>query len=388
MPSKPPKTLATDYNPDGRGLSATAAQFLALRDAVMARWERETRARVEGAATLLRPVLTNTLPAFLDNIAEALSPAYPRENATSHTNAAAVHGGERARMTNFGPDQVVHEYQILREAIAAETEGRLALTAEHWAVIDRSINMAVREAVREFSSIQEDLRRKLAGALSHDMRTPLANIANAAALIQLSDDPASAKGYAGKVKSNARRLEHMMVDLLDALTSNGSEQLPLTLSSFDIADLVDEVGAEYGHPGGIALDVRAESVPGHWCRRSLRRALENLVNNAAKYGDGAKVDVGIRHARGRLLLSVHNTGSFIPKERHAAIFDYFTREAQDGATLGWGLGLAFVKRVAESHGGSVAVDSAPETGTTFMIDVPIDCRPFVGDPRLVAATGA
>ncbi|WP_156116910.1 hypothetical protein [Massilia sp. 9096] len=106
--------LATDQNPDEHGITPRARQFLALRESVMERWEREVRARVEGAATLLRPVLTNTLPAFFDNIGEALSAEHPRRNATSSNNSAAVHGGERARMTSYGPDQVVHEYQILR----------------------------------------------------------------------------------------------------------------------------------------------------------------------------------------------------------------------------------------------------------------------------------
>jgi signal transduction histidine kinase len=53
------------------------------------------------------------------------------------------------------------------------------------------------------------------------------------------------------------------------------------------------------------------------------------------------------------------------------------REAARDAK-GWGIGLPFVRNVAESHGGSVAVDSSPATGTTFLIDVPVDCRPFVG----------
>ena len=112
--------LATDQNLNDDGLSGTGKKFVALRDSTMARWEREVRSRVAGADELRSPVLTNTLPAFFDNIAEALSPGHGRINGTSDTNAAAAHGGERARMTSFGPDQVIHEYQILRESIAVE----------------------------------------------------------------------------------------------------------------------------------------------------------------------------------------------------------------------------------------------------------------------------
>lgn len=371
--------FATDQHPNADGLSDTGRKFIALRDATLARWEREIRSRIDGADALRSPVLTNTIPAFFDNIAEALSPGHNRQDATSNTNAAAVHGSERARMTSFGPDQVIHEYQILRESIASEAAGTIDLTASDWAIIDRSINRAVREAVREFVSIQDDLRRKLAAALSHDMRTPLAVILNGAEVVQIAPDLDMAKRAATKIASNATRLKDMMGELLDALTSKGGDQLPLTLSSFLIGDLVDDVSMAYRHPGGVELATDLEPVQGHWCRGSMRRALENLINNAVKYGDDAGVSVKAAQIRGRLLLSVHNTGNPIPKERHGAIFEYLTRE-HAGATQGWGVGLPFVKRVAESHGGSVAVDSSMETGTTFLIDIPVDCRPYVTPP--------
>ena len=371
--------LATDQNPHNEGLSSTGKKFLALRDAVMARWEREIRSRVDGADALRSPVLTNTIPAFLDNIAEALSPGHGRLDATSNTNAAAVHGGERARMTSFGPDQVIHEYQILHESIVAEVDGKLDLSRGDWTIIDRSINRAVREAVREFVIIQDDLRRKLAAALSHDMRTPLAVIMSGAGVVTLTPDMAVAKNAAAKISNNALRLQEMMEDLLDALTSKSGDQLPLELTSFDIVDLVDTLSIEYKQLD-VNLTTFTEPVQGFWCQRSLRRALENLINNAVKYGDGSGVSINAAQTRGRLLLSVKNMGIPIPKTRYGAIFDYLTREDAD-STVGWGIGLPFVKRVSESHGGSVAVDSSDETGTTFLIDIPVDCRPYVIAPQ-------
>jgi signal transduction histidine kinase len=368
--------LATDQNLNDDGLSGIGKKFIALRDSTMARWEREVRSRVDGAAKVRSPVLTNTLPAFFDNIAEALSPGHGRRDATSDTNAAAVHGGERARMTSFGPDQVIHEYQILRESIAVEAHGKVNLTPNDWAIIDRSFNRAIREAIREFVFIQDDLRRKLAAALSHDMRTPLGVIMNGAEVVQIAPDLSTAKRAATKISNNAKRLHEMMEELLDALTSKGGDQLPLTLSSFDIVDLVNDVSVDYKQSGTVDLTTVLDPVQGFWCHGAMRRALENLINNAEKYGDGSGVSVKAIQTRGRLMLSVSNKGLAIPKERHGVIFDYLTRE-DPHATVGWGLGLPFVKRVAESHGGSVAVDSSAATGTTFLIDIPVDCRPYV-----------
>jgi len=380
-------TLATDQLADSGDLSPTGQQFIAMRDAVMEHWERQVRARVDGARQLLRPVLTNTLPAFLDNIAEALSPDHPRKQGASGTNSASAHGGERARMTPFGPDQVIHEYQILREAIAAVGKGRVDLTATDWLIIDRSIDAAMREAVRSFTRIHEDLRHKVAAALSHDMRTPLSVVANGAHVLGITADIAKVRDVASRIATNADRLEDMIAELLDALTYQGAATIPLHLTRFDILDLMREAAEQYVHSddNDVAIEISGESVVGYWCRASMRRALENLINNAIKYGDRHTVKLMAHQTRGRLMLSVHNEGNPIPAEQHNRIFDYLRREAGPLAATGWGIGLPFVKAVAESHGGSVVVDSAPQLGTTFLIDVPVDGRPFVEQPGAQSA---
>jgi signal transduction histidine kinase len=380
-------TLATDQLADSGDLSPTGQQFIAMRDTVMEHWERQVRARVDGARQLLRPVLTNTLPAFLDNIAEALSPDHPRKQGASGTNSASAHGGERARMTPYGPDQVIHEYQILRESIAVVGEGRVALTQSDWLIIDRSIDAAMREAVRSFTRIHEDLRHRVAAALSHDMRTPLSVVANGAHVLGMTSDLVKVRHVASRIASNADRLEDMIAELLDALTYQGAATIPLHLTRFDILDLMREAAAQYihGDDNDVVVELSGEPVVGYWCRASMRRALENLINNAIKYGDRDTVKLMAHQTRGRLMLSVHNEGNPIPAEQHNRIFDYLRREAGPLAATGWGIGLPFVKAVGESHGGSVVVDSSPELGTTFLIDVPVDCRPFVEQPGAQSA---
>lgn len=79
------------------------------------------------------------------------------------------------------------------------------------------------------------------------------------------------------------------------------------------------------------------------------------------------------------MLSVHNKGNPTLMDPHNRIFDYLMREGHADSRPGWGIGLQFVKTMAESHGGSVMVDSSPENGTTFLINVLMDCRPFVVD---------
>ena len=81
---------------------------------------------------------------------------------------------------------------------------------------------------------------------------------------------------------------------------------------------------------------------------------------------------------------VHNHGSYIPAEEKASLFHAFRRSpaAQQSGKRGWGLGLVLVRGVAEAHGGSIGVESLPAQGTTFLIDIPQDARPFQQAPVL------
>ncbi len=370
-------TLATDQNTDERSLSATSQAMLAMRSDVFDLWEASVRASIDEAAGVSGPLLTNTLPAFYDNIAEAVTPSYPRADGASGTTSMSAHGGERARMTPFRADQLVLEYQLFRDAIAeAARQHQLRFSAAEWRVVELSVDIALRDAIREFSLIHERIRERLAATLSHDMRNPLSLILGGSQLIAFSPDLDTAHRAAAKIEAGARRLEQMLTQLVDALTFERADRLPMVLSEFDIQALLTTVAQDFNRDGQPAVAIEAAPIIGHWCRNSLHRAVENLLTNAIKYGDGKQVRIKADAIRGRLTLSVHNDGKPIAEDQRERIFDYLRREGEGKLSVGWGIGLPFVRSVAESHGGSVAVDSAAGRGTTFIIDIPLDCRPL------------
>ncbi|WP_454774960.1 sensor histidine kinase [Janthinobacterium tructae] len=374
-------SIATDHQADrhtgARQPLQRAQRLFAMRDAVLSAWEERVRASVRGADQLLTPILINTLPAFFDNLAEALTPGHPRENATSNSNVPAVHGNERARMTNYGPEQVIQEYQIFRDCFAAVAHASgITLRGKDWQVINASIDVGIRESIREFTNMHEGFRRRIAAGLSHDMRNPLAVISTSAQLLLRPADPERVVLLAHKIAEHSKRLDSMIEELLDSLSYHRGQRLPLALSQFDVLPLVHAVAGQVNLQRPGKCQVSGQSVTGWWCENSLRRALENLLSNALKYGDDAPVNVHVEAVHERLILTVHNGGRAIVPEKAERIFDYLRRE-NDSPAPGWGIGLPFVQNVAESHGGSIAVDSAPETGTSFIFDVPVDCRPFV-----------
>jgi signal transduction histidine kinase len=136
---------------------------------------------------------------------------------------------------------------------------------------------------------------------------------------------------------------------------------------------------------GPRLKIIGEPVRGWWDEDAIRRSLENLIGNAVKYGaNNTPITIRIASYHGRVMLSVHNEGKAIPSDQLETVFQVYQRAklAREGSTLGWGIGLPYVRSVGESHGGSIGVDSDDERGTTFIIDIPVDARPFQNAPTL------
>jgi len=348
--------------------------LMSVRDVVFDIWEVEVRARVPGASTLRHSILINTFPVFFDNLAEALTPNYPREHATSGSTVARSHGDERARLSPYTPAEVILEYQILEESIAtACSQANLALSEYEWTVVRRSIDVAMFEALQEFTRAQAALRDRLAAALAHDMRNPLSGMCLRAQLLTAPNMPDKVRGFANKIKENGDRLSAMFDELLDALAYGGGERLPLRLSSFDMLEMAREACSQISDTNQAQCGVTGESVRGVWCANSMRRALDNLISNGIKYGDGGPIGINVATWDDRVWLSVHNSGNSVPEDQIGRLFEHLRRETT-GVLPGWGIGLPFVKKVAQSHGGSVTIDSAPERGTTFTIDIPLDAR--------------
>ncbi len=379
-------TYASDQKYDDSGLSHTSQRMLALREQVFAEWERAVRASVEEAAQLRHPVLIDTLPVFYDNIAESLTPGYGRQNGTDGTTVAAEHGGERARITSYDHVALIDEYQLLRRCILeALARDGVSLSHAEVLVVDSSIDAGIKEAVNAFTLVHRGLRERFTAALTHDLRGPLHATSMALEIILMTNDPARIRTVAAKALANVQRMGGMVSELLDSMAFHGGQKVQLELSQFDICELVREVQLDAVVQRNMPVHMTPHSVHGWWDRKALWRAIENMITNACKYGEaGTPITIKIDEVHERLLLTVHNHGEPIPQNEQESIFQMYRRaeSARQGVKGGWGIGLPYVRAVAESHGGSVGVDSSRDRGTTFVIDIPVDCRPMQDAPTL------
>jgi signal transduction histidine kinase len=365
--------LSTNQQSSTKNLSEHSRKVLAIRDEVFAEWEKRVRDRIHGADAVSHPVLLDTLPLFYGNIVEALSPGFDRKNAASDSSAATGHGSERARTTDYQAVEIVHEYQLLKDVLL-ELAGRhgIRFTDEETRIVGASFDQAIRDAIEEFTALQRAFRERVAASLTHDMRSPLAVVVSGTELL-LASGPGTSEKTLRKILENALRLEQMIQEQLDAIRRPAAETAPWPLASLDALRLAREVAEHVNDTTAARCEVSGESVIGWWNESALRRALENLALNAAKYGDGKQVGLSVAQTHGRVIISVHNCGNPIPDEQRKDIFEYLNRGEQSGK-IGWGIGLPFVQQVAQHHGGTVVLDSSAQAGTTFTIDMPIDAR--------------
>ncbi|MDQ9169631.1 sensor histidine kinase [Oxalobacteraceae bacterium R-40] len=370
--------------------SATAQRMLDLREAIFSEWEKRVRANIEHARDLPHPLLINTFPAYFSRLVEAVSPGFPRKIATDTNTIAIEHGGERARLTNYDPRAVIAEFQHLRWAILDVLQKHgVHFSADEFYIFNASIDAAICESATAYMLTQSAFREQFVAALTHDLRNPLHSIITAAELILRTDDPEKIRELAGKVIENGHRIDRMTKDMLDCALFQNGERLTLNLSCFDILELAREVCEQAAINSQSRIELNGEAAEGWWDRDAIKRAIENLIGNAVKYGahdEPVKVHISPQHER--VTISVHNKGDPVDPEQMESIFQVFrrTEAAKSGNRQGWGIGLPYVRSVAESHGGSVVVDSCVARGTTFIIDLPVDARPYQGTPTLNSLT--
>jgi signal transduction histidine kinase len=172
----------------------------------------------------------------------------------------------------------------------------------------------------------------------------------------------------------SKRLLALINSYLDVLRLDAGAR-PIRSETVKLEEAVRQV-FEILQPQAAAAGARLTFQSGESCEimgdaNLIGGAVLNLVSNAVKYGKpGTEVMVHCRRQGDEMVLTVHNQGEPVPTQELPRLFDtYYRASAAPAGTPGWGLGLAFVKRIAEKHGGSVRVESQTG-GTAFEIRLP------------------
>lgn len=228
-------------------------------------------------------------------------------------------------------------------------------TAQEIAVVSRAFN----QMSANLTAHERERAQVLAG-ISHDLRTPLTRMRLVA---EMSSDEALRDGIVADVE----QMDEVLQQFLDYARLDENEAVVMT----DVAALVKEVAQRHAaNLAALELDLQS-GIEMPVRPLLLKRALDNLLDNASKYG-GGKISVRLMQQGDNIVISVADGGSGIPREQRDLVKRPFVRlQAARSDTTGSGLGLAIVERAARLHGGELVLDESATGGLLAMLRLPL-----------------
>ncbi|MCW5900262.1 MAG: HAMP domain-containing histidine kinase [Flavobacteriales bacterium] len=226
-----------------------------------------------------------------------------------------------------------------------------------------------------------EMKNDFIGNMTHELKTPISTIALSAEVISdpgITQEPERLGEYARIIRSENERLRTQVERVLQLATLD-KDKLELRQDRVDMHQVLREVAESFKLPlqergAELRLDLGAKQASVRGDRVHLTNAIFNLVDNALKYGpDGAAIDVRTSQQGERLAIAVQDRGIGIRKEDLRHIFERFYRVHTGNVhnVKGFGLGLHYVKQIAEAHHGEVSARSEFGKGSVFTLVLPL-----------------
>lgn len=226
------------------------------------------------------------------------------------------------------------------------------------------------------------MRREFTSNVTHELKTPLSSISGASELIRDGiARPEDVPEFAGRIYDEAHHMTELVNDILTLSKLDESERsgdasllgAPEPVNLLHVAREVATRLAPVAEKTGVSITAAGEACVVQGYPRLLDELVYNLCDNAIRYNhEGGWVDVSVSLEDECPLLVVADSGSGIPTEQQAKVFERFYRGEQSRSreTGGTGLGLAIVKHAATLHGAALTLDSEPGHGTTVCVRFP------------------
>ena len=234
------------------------------------------------------------------------------------------------------------------------------------AIANARLYEAERDHVAELIELDR-MKRDFLDLMTHELKTPITSVLAAVEIAGRPGMEAERDEMHDIIARQARRLDDMVGSLLTAarLERTDAPQAVMAIDVVELANLAATESAVLEHPVEVTGAARAWVLAD---TEALRHVLDNLIDNAWKYGvPPIRVDVAVE--ADRVVLSVLDSGAGIPLADRERIFDRFQRLDRTRAQPGLGLGLPIVRGFARSLGGDVWIDDAPGGGAAFHVSL-------------------
>lgn len=297
-------------------------------------------------------------------------------------SAAADHGHLR-HASRFTLIQLSSEFRALRASVLRlwlqQADRSAPAVLEQVIRFNESIDQALSESIITYSARESHSRDMFDAILGHDLRGPLSAITLAAEMLLLEDLPATkAKVLGGRIKSSALYMSSMVGDILEfARIRLGNAPIPVHPEMVELKPIcmgaIADAAAMHPH-SDIALHIEGNREAWLDANR-MRQLLTNLLGNAAQHGTRDRpIDFFVSADDRQTVFRIVNEGPDIPQDLLRDIFEPMVRGEPEEETLSHrttslGLGLHIAREIAESHGGSISVESEGQI-TTFTVRMP------------------
>jgi signal transduction histidine kinase len=230
-----------------------------------------------------------------------------------------------------------------------------------------------------------EMKNDFVNNMTHELKTPVSTISLATQMLRdtnITKNPEVFRHISGVIYDETKRLGFLVEKVLQ-ISLFERQKAMLKLKELDANDLLAGVASTFAlkvekYGGTIDIDLQAEDSAIYADEMHLTNVLFNLLDNAVKY---RRTDVPLRlmartgNENGKLYISIEDNGIGIRKEHLKKIFDRFYRIPTGNVhdVKGFGLGLAYVRKIVEDHGGSIRAEQQDEgmIGTKFIIILPL-----------------
>ncbi len=342
-------------------------------------WEVRVRAEIAASRHQSSLVLRDSLPHYLNHLADDLSKQSERTSSeilTTRLQSVQVsikHGQERAGYADYSLPQLMFEYRILRQVIFQILEAEAPLEVRERDIIIYSLEQAVSDAATQFSQTLQDIQELFMVSLTHDLRGPL-NIIKMGAQLTLPQFEAGVRqrDIVAKILVAADRLNSMIQNLLDASRLRAGYRLTVEFEECNLSSLVKDTAEDLALAYGDRFVVCSDADIWISCSpKEMRRVIENLATNAVKYGaSDTPITFVFQQTETHVSFTVHNEGQPIDPSAQSILFQQFRRSTSTDDQTGWGLGLFLAKNIVEAHHGKITVNSEAGKGTSFIVELP------------------
>lgn len=268
---------------------------------------------------------------------------------------------------------------------AAEELARRAAIAIENARLYHQAQQAGEEAKLSVEALKEALRVRdnFLQIASHELKTPVTSLKMQIQMLQRMLSPEQKRAVppekllrsADISITQIDRLTALIEDLLDVSRIQAGKlsfafnEVNLSETLRDYFDRMEEEFKRTHTP--LEFDIEP-GIVGIWDAGRLEQVIANLASNALKYASGKPVHVALkRQSAEQVRLSIKDKGPGISKDKQAFIFERFGRAVDVSSISGMGLGLFITKQIVEAHGGTIWVESEPEDGSVFIVELPL-----------------